>query len=148
MSNARIFATWCVMNHARPALVSALRAWGLQEPATAIERATSLAALKILAAAADAEIRRKIVFVPLRRDLSHAVTTLQAAITFATRGDAENAAAVVIGVFTNAASALSWRRPWTRLSWRARRAQVIATARQEQQAYLDAQSGQSPSEPG
>jgi hypothetical protein len=136
------------MNHARPALVSALRAWGLQAPATAIERAASLTALKVLAADADAEIRHKIVFVPLRRDLSHAATTLQAAITFATRGDAENAAAVAIGVFTNAASALSWRRPWTRLSWRVRRAQVIATARREQQAFLDAQSAQTSSEPG
>ena len=131
------------MTHARPVLVGALRAWRLTAAAAEIERASSLTALKMLVSDADAEIRRKIVFVPLRRDLSHATATLQAAITFATRGDAENTAAVIIGVFTHAASALSWQRPWTRFSWRKRRAEVIARARREQQDYLSERSAQS-----
>ncbi len=132
----RALAAWCVMTHARPALVHALRAWGMGETAAAIEGAQSLSALKRLAADADAQVRNRIVFAPLRRDLSHAATTLQAAATFATRGDVENTAAIVIGVFTNAASALSWRQPWIRLVWRRRRAEVIARARREQNDYL------------
>ena len=131
-----VTASWLVMSHARPPLVDALRSWGLSEIAAAMEQARSLSALKRLAADADAQVRERIIFAPLRRDLSHAVTTLQAAATFATRGDIENTAAVVIGVFTHAASAMSWRRPWMRLSWRRHRADVIARARREQSEYL------------
>lgn len=132
-------AAWLVMSHARPTLVHALQAWGLNEIAADVEQARSLSALKRLAADADAQVRERIVFAPLRRDLSHAATTLQAAATFAMRGDIDNTAAVVIGVFTHAASALSWRRPWMRLTWRQRRADVIARARREQTEYLRSQ---------
>ncbi len=135
-ADGKAFATWCVMTHARPVLVDALRTWGLKDAASAIEKASSLAALRANAAHADVQIRQHIAFTPLRRDLSKAVTTLQAAITFAVRGDAENAAAVVIGVFTNSASAVSWRRPWSRLSWARRRVEVIAQAQREQNDYF------------
>jgi hypothetical protein len=137
----RTLAAWLVLTHARPALVDALRAWGLRDTADAIEQARSLSSLKRLAADADAQIRARIRFAPLRRDLSHAAVTLQAAATFAMRGDIENTAAVVIGVFTHAASAVSWQRPWERLSWSRRRAEVIARARREQSDYLRGQAG-------
>jgi hypothetical protein len=129
------FATWCVMVHARPVLVRALRAWGLGTSACAIERAASLTALRMVALDVDADVRKTIRFVPLRRDLSNALNTLHAAATFASRGDAANTAVVVIGVFTNASSALAWRRPWMQLSWRRYRAEVITSARREQSAY-------------
>jgi len=129
------FATWCVMVHARPLLIRALRAWGLVTAASALERAGSLAALRMAALDADAEVRKTISFGPLRRDLSNALNTLHAASTFASRGDSANTAVVVIGVFTNANSPLAWRRPWKQLSWRRQRAQVIASARREQSAY-------------
>ena len=127
------FAYWCVMTHARPVLVATLRAWHLADLADPIDRARSLSALRFTTTDADAEIRRRIGFDPLRRDLSHAVNTLHAAATFAARGDAENAAAVVIGVFTHAASAQTWHRPWTRLGWKRRRHDVIVSAQREQQ---------------
>src|SRR5579859_6967271 len=111
----RSFARWCVMVHARPMLVQALRAWGLGTCSIAIERAGSLTALKMAALDANAEVRQTIRFGPLRRDLSSAANTLHAAATFASRGDAANTAAVVIGVFTNAGSALAWQRPWRKL---------------------------------
>ncbi len=136
----RAFAEWCVMKHARPALVQALRAWGLGKAARDIENSTSLAALKLTVFDAYAQARRSIRFGPARRDLSHALNTLHAAATFAGRADVENTAAVVIGVFTGAASARSWRRPWTRLHWRERRAEVIATARREQNAQRSSQA--------
>ncbi len=122
------------MTHARPALVQALRAWGLGKAARDIEEAASLAALKLTAFDAYSQVRRATRFGPVRRDLSQALNTLHAAATFAGRGDVENTAALVIGVFTGAASARSWRRPWTRLRWRERRAEVITTARREQNA--------------
>src|SRR5215813_11186168 len=132
----KAFAAWCVMTHARPALVRALRAWGLGGAADKLEQAASLSALKIIVMDVDSEVRKVIRFVPLRRDLAHAANTLHAAATFAARGDSGNAAAVVIGVFTNAESALAWRRPWLRFSWSKRRAAIIADARREQTAYL------------
>lgn len=131
--SAKAFAAWCVMTHARPALINALRSWGLADAAQSLEKAESLGALKGAATEADATVRQKIRFGPLRRDLSSAAGIMQAAITFATRGDADNTAAVVIGVFTNAASALLWRRPWKHFRWRQQRARVIATARREQE---------------
>ena len=139
-SGDRAYVSWCVMTHARPALVFALRAWGLGAAASAIEQATSLGSLKIAAAEADSLVRRRIVFTPLRRDLSNAATTLQAAVTFATRADSQNAAAMAIGVFTNSSSALSWRQPWTRFTWRRRRAEIIATALREQDDYRRTQT--------
>lgn len=132
------FAMWCVMVHARPVLIRALKVWGLASAASAIERAASLSALRLVALDADADVRKTIRFGPLRRDLSHALNTLHAAATFAARGDSDNAAVVVIGVFTNASSALAWRRPWLHLSWRKHRAEVIASARREQSAQLEA----------
>jgi hypothetical protein len=132
------------MTHARPTLVQALRTWGLGKAVRAIEDAPSLGALKLMAFDAYAQVRRSIRFRPVRRDLFHALNTLHAAATFAGRGDAENTAAVVIGVFTGAASARSWRRPWTRLHWRERRAEVIATARREQNAQRA--KGQAPAQ--
>ena len=135
LAKDKLFATWCVMVHARPVLVRALRAWGLGTAANSLERAASLTALRLVALDADADVRKTIRFVPLRRDLSNALNTLHAAATFASRGDSANTAVVVIGVFTNANSALTWRRPWLRLSWRRLRAEVIASARREQSAY-------------
>src|SRR5258708_1517771 len=135
LANDKPFATWCVMVHARPLLIRALRAWGLGTAAAALERAGSLTALKMAALDADADVRKYISFGPLRRDLSNALNTLHAAATFTLRGDSANAAVVVIGVFTNASSALAWRRPWIQLSWRRHRAEVIASARREQSAY-------------
>jgi hypothetical protein len=132
----KTFAAWCVMDHARPALVKALRAWGMRRAASTVGQATSLSVLKIACVDADVQVRQRIVFPPLRRNLSHALATLQAAATLAARGDAENTAAVVIGVFIHAASALSWRRPWTRFTWGRRRAEVIAGARREQAEHL------------
>src|SRR5712692_8919227 len=129
------FATWCVMVHARPVLIRALRVWGLGTAASALERAASLTALRLVALDVDADVRKTIRFVPLRRDLSNALNTLHAAATFASRGDSANAAVVVIGVFTNASSALAWRRPWMQLYRRRHRAEVIASARREQFAY-------------
>jgi hypothetical protein len=129
-------AAWCVMEHARPVLVKALRAWGMGRAASEVGQAASLSVLKIACVDADVQVYKRIVFPPLRRDLSHALATLQAAATFAARGDVENTAAVVIGVFTHAASALTWRRPWTRLTWRRRRAEVIAGAQREQAEHL------------
>jgi hypothetical protein len=122
------------MSHARSALVGALRAWELAKSAKAIEDTASLGALKLTVFDAYTQVRQSIHFGPVRRDLCHAINTLHAAATFAGRGDVENTAAVVIGVFTGAASARSWRRPWTRLHWRERRAEVIAVARREQNA--------------
>ena len=123
------------MFHARPVLVDALRIWGLSDIAATVEAATSTGALRMIAGEAGEKIRRVILFPPLRRDLRSAARTLQMAATFAGRGDAENAAAMSIGVFTNAASALSWRRPWTRFGWRKRRAEVVAMAVNEQKAH-------------
>src|SRR5258708_2509553 len=137
-SGGKTFATWCVMTHARPALVSAPRAWGPGGTANKLEQAAALNALKKAAMDIASEVRKVIRFVPLRRDLAHAANTLHAAATFASRGDGGNTAAVVIGVFTNAGSALAWRRPWLRLAWRKRRAEIIAEARREQSAYLAA----------
>lgn len=122
------------MTHARPELVHALQSWGFA--ATNLEHAASLNALKMAAKDLHTEIDHHIVFGPLRRDLSHAISTLQAAATFAGRGDAENTAAVVIGVFTHTASALSWRRPWTRLNLTRLRSMAISSARAAQNAYL------------
>lgn len=133
------FATWCVMDHARPALVRALHVWGMGDIATVIESAASTGALRLVAGEVSQKVRRVIVFGPLRRDLASAASTLQLAATFAGRGDAENTAAMSVGVFTNTASALSWRRPWTRLGWRKRRAEVIALAVSEQRAFRDTQ---------
>jgi hypothetical protein len=143
----KLAAAWYVMDHARPEMVKALRAWGMRRAASEVEQAASLPVLKIACVDADVRVRQRIVFPPLRRDLSHALATLQAAATFAARGDVENTAAVVIGVFTHAASALSWRRPWTRLTWRRRRAEVIAGARHEQAEHLSSPPA-SPSEDG
>jgi hypothetical protein len=131
----RTFSEWCVLTHARPVIVEALRLWRLNDAASWVESAPSLPALKLMALDADEMVRRHIRFVPLRRDLSNALNTLHAAATFALRGDAVNTAAIVIGVFTNAASARSWRRPWTRFMWRKRRAEVITRARREQAQY-------------
>jgi hypothetical protein len=128
------------MSHARPALVGALRAWGLAKAASDIEQTASLGALKLTVFDAYTQVRQSIRFGPARRDLCHAINTLHAAATFAGRGDVENTAAVVIGVFTGAAGARSWRRPWTRLHWRERRAEVIAAARREQNAQRQASS--------
>jgi hypothetical protein len=128
----KVFATWCVMDHARPVIIHALRRWKLMEAADVLENAPSLAALRAGTQYADAQIKRRIAFTPVRRNLSNAVRTLQAAATFATRGDAVNASALVIAVFTSSASAIAWRRPWTRLRWQKERGEVIARARQEQ----------------
>src|SRR2546423_12712721 len=95
----KAFSGWCVMAHARPALLEALRAWGLSEAAARLEQAASLNALRLLAGGVTDLIRKQIRFIPLRRDLSHAAMTLQVAATFAARGDAENNAAVLICVF-------------------------------------------------
>ena len=133
--DAKPFATWCVMTHARPVLIDALRLWGLQDIANAIEQAPSLAALRFVVRDADRHIRERIAFEPLRRDLARAVNTLNIAATFAARGDAENTAAVVIGVFTHATSAQVWRRPWTRFTWQQQRSAVIMRVQQEQNAY-------------
>jgi hypothetical protein len=124
------------MTHARPVLIDALRAWGLNDAATNIERATSLGALKGASSEAAAAIRRAIIFLPLRRDLFQAAKTLQVASTFAVRGDAQNTSAVVVGVFVGAASAMTWRRPWQRFAWRKQRAQIIAETMRAQQEYL------------
>ncbi|MCC7452463.1 MAG: hypothetical protein IT324_33995 [Anaerolineae bacterium] len=134
-SDDKPFATWCVMTHARPVLIDALREWGLQDIANAIEQAPSLAALRFVVRDADRHIRQHIVFGPLRRDLARAVNTLHIATTFAARGDAENTAAVVVGVFTHASSAQAWRRPWTRFTWRQQRAAVITRVQREQDDY-------------
>jgi hypothetical protein len=133
----KAFATWCVMNHARPVVLDALRQWGLREAADVMEQAASLTALKQAAMFADDSIRQRIGFRPVRRNLSNAVRTLQAAATFASRGDAPNAAAVAIAVFTSSASASAWRRPWMRLRWQKDRVEVIARARREQRRYYD-----------
>ena len=139
----KAFATWCVMDHARPVAMHALRTWGLGEAADVMAQAASLSALKQAAMFADDSIRHKIGFRPVRRNLSNAVRTLQAAATFASRGDAANASAVAIAVFTSSASALAWRRPWTRLRWQAARADVIARARSEQRLHRDQNPQQS-----
>jgi hypothetical protein len=133
----RRFAFWCVMDHARPVVIDALRAWHMETLADPIAKAPSLASLRLAATDADIAVRGRIGFDPLRRDLSHAINTLHAAATFAARGDAENTAAVVVGVFTHAASAVLWRRPWTRFGWKRRRATLIATVRHEQQTYRE-----------
>jgi hypothetical protein len=135
----KAFATWCVMEHARPYLVRTLEIWGLETAAAGLQNAPSLSALKFAAMDADEQIRHWIKFRPLRRDLANAANTLHAAGTFALRGDAVNTAVVVVGVFTNAASARLWRRPWMHLTWRRRRAEVIARTRKEQDQYRLAQ---------
>lgn len=135
----KAFATWCVMAHARPYLVRTLEVWGLYTAAAGLEQAASLSALKYAAMDADEQIRRWIKFRPLRRGLTNAANTLHAAGTFALRGDAVNTAVVVVAVFTNAASARAWRRPWLHLTWRRRRAEVIARTRREQDIYRLAQ---------
>ena len=129
----RAFSTWCVMQHARPILIHALRAWGLRRSAAAIESTQSLSALKLTAQDAYRDIHRIIWFSPARRDLARALSTLQVALAFAGRGDSQHTAAMALGVFSGAAGALAWRRPWQRLRWRQRQAEVIATARREQQ---------------
>lgn len=134
----KAFATWCVMTHARPVLIAALRAWRLHDVAAAIERAASLTALRMAVRDADFAVRQRIFLGPPRRDLFSATSTLLAAITFARRGDAENTAAVVVGVFTNAASAHTWQRPWQRFGWRQTRAELIARVREEQRQYREA----------
>jgi hypothetical protein len=135
-AKSKAFAEWCIMSHARPALVEVLRAWGLPGAAAEIEQAASLSAVRLLASDVITLVRKAIVFVPLRRDLSHAATTLQVAATFAARSDAENTAAVVVGVFTHVESALLWKRPWSRLTWRKQRAEIIRRVRREQNEYL------------
>jgi len=135
----KAFSTWCVMQHARPAIAAALRAWGLEESAHALEITHSLGALKLATLDAYERVMRSTLFAlfwPVRRDLANALNTLHAAATFAGRGDSLNTAAVVIGVFTGAGGAMAWRRPWKRFGWRERRAEIIATARREQQAHL------------
>lgn len=129
----RRFARWCVLHHARPELARALRAWGLNRAAQDIEQAASLAALRLVASDAEPSIRG-LWFAPPRRDLVRALRMLRAAATLAGHSDPASAAAVAIGVFTGAASAITWRRPWTRFGWRKQRAAIIAQARQEQNA--------------
>ncbi len=136
----KAFSVWCVMQHARPVLAQALRAWGLQDAATSIEATHSLNALKLTVLDAYEIVMRSIYFWPVRRDLSKALNTLHAAATFASRGDSTNTAAIVIGVFTGAGGALAWRKPWQRFGWRQRRAQIIAAARHEQQLKLDGEA--------
>ncbi len=132
VAESQAFARWCVLNHARPAVVEALRAWGLSEAATQIEDAPSLSALKAILAEVETSVRRHIRFGPLRRNLLNGIRSLQNAATFASRGDAENTPTLAISAIAHAASAMSWRRPWTRFSWKRRRAELIAAARQAQ----------------
>lgn len=134
---AFVFARWCVLTHARPVLVTALRAWGFAQEACALEKAASTGALRPLTLDALQAVRRTRRFQPARRDLMGALSALNASATFAGRGDSENAAAMAVGVVVGARSALAWRRPWQHFRWRERRAAIIHAARQEQISHKD-----------
>lgn len=128
----RAFGVWCVMQHARPALVRALRAWGFRSMAKEIENSPSPSALRYVLAHVYHDVNPHVLLGPVRHELIRGVLSLQLAATMAGRGDGIAASLWVIGVFTSAAGALSWQRPWTRLNWRQRRTRILLKAVREQ----------------
>ncbi|MCC7206617.1 MAG: hypothetical protein IT323_04885 [Anaerolineae bacterium] len=128
----RDFARWCVMDHARPALLDALNAWGLREESALIAASDTPGALRTALPDVHRRVAAKLRLAPSRRSLLRALSLLQVAATFAGRGDAENTSAMAIGVFGASATALAWRRPWTlfRAGRRAQQASQAARAAQ------------------
>lgn len=128
------FARWCVMDHARPALLEALYAWGLSDEADQIAESESPSALRAILLDAHRRTARRVRLAPARRHLLRALSLLQVAATFAGRGDLENTSAMALGVFGASATAVAWRRPWTLFTVRRRAQQASETARAEQMA--------------
>jgi hypothetical protein len=127
-----------VLDHARPPVVALLRDLGMRQQADDLTNAPSLSALRYVAATMRPALRARIRFRPLRRATMSAVSALHSAALLGLRGDAENAAVIALGVFTNVAHARAWRRRWWQLPrWKQVRARVLAQARAEQSAYLD-----------
>jgi hypothetical protein len=128
-----------VLDHARPPVVALLRELGLPHQADELANAPSLNALRYVTATMRPALHNRVRFRPLRRASTSAVSALHGAALLGLRGDTENTAVMALGVFTNVAHARAWHRRWWQLPrWRQVRARVLAQARAEQTAYLDA----------
>jgi hypothetical protein len=134
---SRPHADWLILDHARPPVVALLGDLGLHHEADELANAASLSALRYVAATMRPTLRARIRLRPLRRATISAVSALHSATLLGLRGDADNAAVIALGVFTNVARARAWRRRWWQLPrWKKVRARVLAQARAEQTAHL------------
>jgi hypothetical protein len=120
------------MDHARPALLAALNAWGLRDESAHIAESDSPGALRTALLDVHRRAALRLRFSPSRRSVLRALSLLLVAATFAVRGDAENTSAMATGVFGASAMALAWKRPWTLFTAgkRARQANQAARAAQ------------------
>jgi hypothetical protein len=142
---SRDVAARIVLDHARPPVVELLHDLGFHREAAALANAPSLSALRPAAVDAGTAVRLGIRFGPLRRATATAISALHSAALLGLRGDPGNAAVIALGAFTNAAHAHAWhRRWWQLLRWKTVRARVLAQARAEQAAYLEAAAGGEP----